>query len=80
MPDFSLYLLHTGLKLDDPVQAFFDFCKERESIRLKREKGEPSPWTDDKVWPLKGFYSNLDFVKTIFEVRGGNCEKISKKL
>ena len=82
VPDFShiYYLLHTGLKLDDPVQAFFDFCKERESIRLKREKGEPSPWTDDKVWPLKGFYLNLNFVKTIFEVSGGNCEKMSKKL
>ena len=48
-----------GLKIDDPVKAFFDFCKERESIRLKREKGEPSPWTDDKVWPLKGFYFNF---------------------
>ena len=28
-----------GLKLDDPVAAFFDFCKERENIRLKRAKG-----------------------------------------
>ena len=34
-----------GLKLDDPVTAFFDFCKERENIRLKRERGEPGPWT-----------------------------------
>ena len=38
-----------GLTLDDPVKAFFNFCKERESIRLKREKGEPSPWTTDTV-------------------------------
>ena len=28
-----------GLKLDDPVAAFFDFCKERENIRLKRAQG-----------------------------------------
>ena len=39
-----------GLKLDDPVSAFFGFCKERESIRLKRERGEPAPWTADKVF------------------------------
>ena len=30
-----------GLHFDDPVKAFFDFCKEREAIRLRREKGEP---------------------------------------
>ena len=24
-----------GLHLDDPVKAFFDFCKERESIRIR---------------------------------------------
>ena len=28
-----------GLRLDDPVGAFFDFCREREAIRLRREKG-----------------------------------------
>ena len=27
-----------GLRLDDPVRAFFDFCREREAIRLRREK------------------------------------------
>ena len=33
-----------GLKLDDPVAAFFDFCKERENIRLKRAKGRIFLW------------------------------------
>ena len=39
-----------GLKLDDPVAAFFDFCKERENIRLKRAQGKPGPWTKDEVF------------------------------
>ena len=38
-----------GLKIEDPVAAFFKFCKERENIRLKRERGEPGPWTTDEV-------------------------------
>ena len=28
-----------GLQLDDPVQAFFEFCQERERIRVRRENG-----------------------------------------
>ena len=28
-----------GLKLVDPVSAFFDFCREREKIRMARESG-----------------------------------------
>ena len=32
-----------GLELEDPVSAFFDFCKERESIRKKRNNGEYTP-------------------------------------
>ena len=39
-----------GLKFDDPVQAFFDFCKEREKIRLKREKNIPRPWSKDPIF------------------------------
>ncbi len=33
-----------GLVIDDPVQSFFNFCKEREKIRLARESGNPPPW------------------------------------
>ena len=47
-----------GLKLDNPVDAFFQFCKERESIRQKRERGEPGPWTTDPVFQ-KGRFLNI---------------------
>ena len=39
-----------GLVLDDPVSAFFDFCRERENIRLEREKGATAPWTDNPIF------------------------------
>ena len=39
-----------GLELKDPVSDFFNFCKEREKIRKKREKKEPFPWSDDKIF------------------------------
>ncbi|GIT32189.1 MAG: hypothetical protein Ct9H300mP2_2680 [Candidatus Neomarinimicrobiota bacterium] len=38
-----------GLEIDDPVSAFFDFCREREKIRFAREAGTPAPWTDDPI-------------------------------
>jgi len=39
-----------GLILNDPVSAFFDFCREREKIRLARESSVPPPWTDDPIF------------------------------
>ena len=39
-----------GLEIEDPVSAFFDFCKERESIRKKRDSGEPYPWSNDSIF------------------------------
>ncbi len=39
-----------GLILNDPVSAFFDFCREREKIRLARKSGAPPPWTDDPIF------------------------------
>jgi len=47
-----------GLVLDDPVSAFFEFCRERENIRLEREKGAPAPWTDDPIFQ-KGRFLNI---------------------
>lgn len=38
-----------GLDLDDPVGGFFAFCREREAIRLRRERGQPPPWTQDLI-------------------------------
>ena len=31
------------------TQEFYEFIQERESIRLKKEAGEPWPWTNDKI-------------------------------
>jgi len=31
------------------TEGFFEFMAERESIRLKKEAGEPWPWTEDKI-------------------------------
>ena len=39
-----------GLVLDDPVFAFFGFCREREQIRFLRESGAPVPWTEDPIF------------------------------
>lgn len=47
-----------GLILDNPVSAFFEFCKERENIRIKREIGSPAPWTADPIFQ-KGRFLNV---------------------
>lgn len=47
-----------GLKLDDPVQAFFDWCRERERIRVKREAGLPPPWSADPIFQ-RGRFLNV---------------------
>ncbi len=47
-----------GLLLDNPVSAFFQFCKDREEIRLKRESGVPAPWSDDEIFQ-KGRFLNV---------------------
>ena len=39
-----------GLDIKDPVYDFFNFCKEREKIRIKRENNELSPWSDDLIF------------------------------
>ena len=39
-----------GLEIEDPVKSFFDFCKERENIRISRENGEDFPWSADEIF------------------------------
>lgn len=34
---------------EENVRGFFEFMNERESIRIKKEAGEPWPWTDDEI-------------------------------
>ncbi len=47
-----------GLKIEDPVQSFFDYCKKREAVRVKRESGEEYPWSDDPILQ-KGRFLNV---------------------
>jgi len=47
-----------GLVLDDPVSAFFAFCRERERIRVLRESGAPAPWSEDPIFQ-KGRFLNI---------------------
>tara|TARA_X000000368_G_scaffold365153_1_gene311249 strand:+ start:6379 stop:7245 length:867 start_codon:yes stop_codon:yes gene_type:complete len=47
-----------GLILDDPVTAFFDFCREREKIRLLRQDSAPFPWTENPIFQ-KGRFLNV---------------------
>ena len=47
-----------GLELDDPVTAFFDFCRERDRIRQLRASGAPPPWSEDPVFQ-RGRFLNV---------------------
>ena len=47
-----------GLDIEDPVQSFFDYCKEREEVRKKRESGAPYPWSDNSIFQ-KGRFLNV---------------------
>ena len=47
-----------GLTIEDPVESFFEFCRERENIRKLRESGEPSPWSEDAIFQ-KGRFLNV---------------------
>ena len=47
-----------GLEIEDPVQSFFDYCKKREAVRVKRESGEAYPWTDYPILQ-KGRFLNV---------------------
>ena len=41
------------------IKGFDDFCSERESIRLQKDRDEPYPWTDDEILRTKKF-CNID--------------------
>jgi predicted ATPase len=47
-----------GLEIDDPVAAFFDFCRARERVRVLRESGAPAPWSDDPIFQ-RGRFLNV---------------------
>ena len=39
-----------GLVIENPVESFFNYCIERENIRIKRESGEAFPWSEDQIF------------------------------
>jgi len=47
-----------GLEIKDPVKSFFDYCKKREAVRVKRMSGEEYPWSDDPILQ-KGRFLNV---------------------
>ena len=47
-----------GLVIENPVESFFNYCIERENIRIKRESGEVFPWSEDKIFQ-KGRFLNV---------------------
>ena len=47
-----------GLEIPDPVRAFFDFCREREQIRLRRNRAEAPPWSADPIF-RQGRFLNI---------------------
>ncbi|MBL7014370.1 MAG: hypothetical protein ISR83_08115 [Candidatus Marinimicrobia bacterium] len=69
-----------GLIIDDPVKSFFDWCKERENIRIKRKNGEKSPWTSDPIFQqgrfLNTFRENDKGSKAVLQF----CEPVKNSL
>ena len=47
-----------GLVIENPVESFFNYCIERENIRIKREGGEAFPWSEDTIFQ-KGRFLNV---------------------
>ena len=48
-----------GLNIDDPIKAFFNWCIERESIRINRENGQKPPWTSDSIFQQGRFLNTF---------------------
>ena len=71
-----------GLEIEDPVQSFFDFCKEREKIRISRENGEDFPWSGDEIFQngrfLNVFREDDRVSKSIIKFAGNLNEEPSK--
>ena len=71
-----------GLEIEDPVKSFFDFCKEREKIRIARENGEDFPWSADEIFQngrfLNVFREDDRVSKSIIKFAGNLNENPSK--
>ena len=71
-----------GLIIEDPVKSFFDFCKERENIRILRENGKDFPWSTDEIFQngrfLNVFREDDRVSKSIIKFAGNLNEDPSK--
>ena len=71
-----------GLEIEDPVKSFFDFCKEREKIRIARENGKDFPWSADEIFQngrfLNVFREDDRVSKSIIKFAGNLNEEPSK--
>ena len=71
-----------GLVIEDPVTSFFDFCKERENIRIARENEEDFPWSTDEIFQngrfLNVFREDDRVSKSIIKFAGNLNEYPSK--
>ena len=71
-----------GLEIEDPVESFFDFCKERENIRVSRENGEDFPWSKNEIFQngrfLNVFREDDRVSKSIIKFAGNLNEEPSK--
>ena len=71
-----------GLVIEDPVKSFFDFCKERENIRIARENEEDFPWSTDEIFQngrfLNVFREDDRVSKSIIKFAGNLNEYPSK--
>ena len=71
-----------GLVIEDPVKSFFDFCKERENIRIARENGQDFPWSTDDIFQngrfLNVFREDDRVSKSIIKFAGNLNENPSK--
>ena len=71
-----------GLEIEDPVESFFDFCKERENIRISRENGQDFPWSKDEIFQngrfLNVFREDDRVSKSIIKFAGNLNEEPSK--
>ncbi len=37
------------------IETYLSFCRERHKIWLKRQAGDPGPWTDDPILATRKF-------------------------
>ena len=65
-----------GLKLDDPVLAFYNFCKEREKIRMILNEINPGLYESVP----DPYYGGDNGFQKVYDMLDKACEKILAKI